>query len=167
MRVDSLIRRRLATPPPRKPNSAMSDTCIFCHPAPDALVIRDGRGTVVVSNPVRPGHVLVGTPRHAPSLHDLTPGEAGDLFALACAVSKALVELSGAEKTYVAAIGDVDRHFHLHLIPKLSGDTGLGPFVFGAAGWGGSVTVSGAGLDLDALARALGATRQPLSTQGT
>lgn len=57
------------------------------------------------------------------------------MMRLAVRTAKRIVSLTGAQKTYVVAIGDKDRHFHIHLIPKMAGDPSLGPSVFSATGW--------------------------------
>ena len=54
---------------------------------------------------------------------------------LAITTSKEIVDQTGAEKTYVVAVGDKDRHFHVHLIPKMADDPSLGPHVFSEKGW--------------------------------
>src|SRR5687768_4300182 len=104
----------------------MTDKCIFCDPAPGAVVYSGPLGTVLLDDPIRVGHVLVGIKEHRPNLHDVSPEEAGGLFQLASLVSKLVVSSTGAEKTYVVAIGDKDKHFHVHLIPKMSDDPPLG-----------------------------------------
>ncbi|MEV1109142.1 HIT family protein [Micromonospora sp. NPDC049751] len=114
------------------------DQCIICSPAEDVLVFRDERGTVLLDGPVRPGHVLVGANIHAPFLHDITGESAAELLSLSQVVAKIIVEQTGAEKVYVVAIGDKDKHFHFHLVPKFAADASLGPYVFGANGWAGT-----------------------------
>lgn len=113
----------------------MTDKCIFCDPAPGAVVYSGPLGTVLLDDPIRVGHVLVGIKEHHANLHDVSPEEAGGLFQLASLVSKLVVSSTGAEKTYVVAIGDKDKHFHVHLIPKMSDDPPLGPHVFSGKGW--------------------------------
>ena len=85
---------------------ADQDTCIFCKPAANAEIYRDSDGIVLLDDPIRIGHVLVGTTTHRTSLHDVDPEDAGRVLRLACRVSKRIVELTNAEKTYVVAIGD-------------------------------------------------------------
>ncbi len=113
----------------------MAERCIFCDVASEALVYRGKDGIVIVDDPVRPGHVLVGARAHGESLSDISAEDAGAMMALANRAARAIVEQTGAEKVYVAAIGDKDRHFHVHLLPKMSGDPNLGPHIFGPNGW--------------------------------
>jgi len=117
----------------------MSDRCIFCDVTDDAVVYRDHNGIVLLDDPIRPGHVLVGARVHGESLHDLTAEDAAGVLRLANRVAKAIVSSTGAAKVYVAAIGDKDKHFHVHLLPKFNGDANLGPHVFGASGWAGTL----------------------------
>ena len=109
--------------------------CIFCNVAGDALVYSGADGFVILDDPVRPGHVLVGTRSHKETLSDLSTSDAEAVMRLANRVAKAIVKELGAEKVYVTAIGDKDKHFHVHLLPKMSGDPDLGPHIFGAEGW--------------------------------
>lgn len=112
-----------------------TEECIFCTPSEDALVLDSEDGIVVVDFPFTEGHVLVGTKRHLPDLHDLGPEDAAGMMRLAAAVSKRIVREYGAVKTYVAAIGDKDKHFHVHLLPKYESSNDLGPHIFGPSGW--------------------------------
>ena len=113
----------------------MGEQCIFCNVKEDALVYRDVDGIVILDDPVRAGHVLVGSRVHGESLHDISAEDAAALMRLANRVAKSIVSLTGATKVYVAAIGDKDKHFHVHLLPKAEGDPNLGPYIFGANGW--------------------------------
>ena len=99
------------------------------------LIYRNDDGLVILDDPVRPGHVLVGARVHRESLHDLSPDDAAAVLRLANICSKTIVKLTAALKVYVVAVGDRDKHFHVHLIPKLDGDPNLGPYVFGENGW--------------------------------
>jgi diadenosine tetraphosphate (Ap4A) HIT family hydrolase len=137
----------------------MTDHCIFCNPKDDALIYRNDDGIVIVDDPVRPGHVLVGSRSHHESLHDISPDDAAALMRLANHVAKSVVILTGAIKVYVAAIGDKDKHFHVHLLPKMKDDPNLGPYIFGANGWASALPLSTeSGLDgnfNDALRKAI------------
>jgi diadenosine tetraphosphate (Ap4A) HIT family hydrolase len=82
-------------------------------------------------------HIVVAVREHRPYLHDLTDGEAADLSVLARRIAAAARVPAGVEKFYSAAIGDVDLHYHLHLLPREPNTQGLGPFIFGPQGWAG------------------------------
>jgi diadenosine tetraphosphate (Ap4A) HIT family hydrolase len=56
--------------------------------------------------------------RHARAWYDLEPGPLAALGPLAARVMNAQREALGAEHVYAFAIGDVLRHFHLHLVPR-------------------------------------------------
>ncbi|GAA3939221.1 hypothetical protein GCM10023085_20860 [Actinomadura viridis] len=114
------------------------EDCIICSPAPGSLLLRESRGVVLLDDPVRVGHVLVGASEHVDGLHDLPPAVAGDVLSLAADMAAEIVGLTGAEKAYVAAVGDKDKHFHVHLVPRYAGDAGLGPHIFGSSGWVGT-----------------------------
>ena len=109
--------------------------CIFCNPAAGTEICRNADGIVVLAGPARPGHVLVGILDHRPSLHEVEPAAAAGMMRLAAQISQSIVRQTSAEKTYVVAIGDRDKHFHVHLIPKMNDDPPLGPHVFGGDGW--------------------------------
>jgi diadenosine tetraphosphate (Ap4A) HIT family hydrolase len=113
----------------------MDAECIFCNPKNGSVLYQDEDGIVVLDDPVRAGHVLVGARAHAESLHDLSPEDAASVMRLAHRVAKSIVVLTGAIKVYVAAVGDKDKHFHVHLLPKLRDDPSLGPYLFGPKGW--------------------------------
>ena len=74
--------------------------------------------------------------------------EAADLMVTARRIAAELVPLTGVSKFYVAAVGDVDLHFHIHLLPRKPETPGLGPFIFGAEGWGSMIQ---AGIDDEAV----------------
>lgn len=113
----------------------MSTPCIFCNVSFENLVFKNDEGMVILDDPVRPGHVLIGARSHGESLSDISEEDAATMMKLANRTAKYIVDALGAEKVYVAAIGDKDKHFHVHLLPKLPGDPNLGPCIFGAEGW--------------------------------
>jgi len=114
---------------------APDGSCIFCNPDPSALIYKSDEGIVVVDYPFAKGHVLVASPVHGTNLHDIEPDVAASMMALACRVSKQIVKKFGAIKTYVAAVGDKDPHFHIHLLPKWQDSDNMGPHIFGENGW--------------------------------
>jgi diadenosine tetraphosphate (Ap4A) HIT family hydrolase len=114
---------------------AMTVGCIFCNVTDDALVCRGADGIVILDDPIRPGHVLVGARTHGESLSDISEDDAAAVLRLANRVAKVIVAETGAAKVYVAAVGDKDKHFHVHLLPKMQADPNLGPYIFGEKGW--------------------------------
>ncbi len=112
--------------------------CTICDWPDDDLLATDERAKAFfVRSPARSGHIAVAVRAHRPTLADLEPDEAAAVLRLARRVAVAAAPLLGIEKFYLAAVGDVDPHFHIHLLPKKSDEARLGPFLFSAAGWQG------------------------------
>ena len=65
-----------------------------------------------------PGWVVLSSARHARALYDLDEEATRELGPFAARVMRAQREVLGAEHAYAFAIGDVLRHFHLHLVPR-------------------------------------------------
>jgi histidine triad (HIT) family protein len=74
---------------------------------------------VAAPSPVR-GWVVISSERHLRGLYELDEATARELGALAARVMRAQREVLGAEHAYAFAIGDVLRHFHLHLVPRFA-----------------------------------------------
>ena len=64
------------------------------------------------------GWVVATIERHVRCLGDLTDDEAGRLARLAARVQRAQRDVLGAQVAYAVSLGEVVRHFHLHLIPR-------------------------------------------------
>ena len=102
------------------------ESCIGCdivsgaRPVAGAIVHRAG-GFVLHAladpSPLR-GWLVLTSERHARALYDLDEVEAAALGPLAARVMRAQRSVLGAEHVYAFAIGDVLRHFHLHLVPR-------------------------------------------------
>ncbi len=67
-----------------------------------------------------PGWLVLTSERHARAWYDLADAEAAALGPLAARVMRAQRAALGAEHVYAFAIGDVLRHFHLHLVPRFA-----------------------------------------------
>jgi diadenosine tetraphosphate (Ap4A) HIT family hydrolase len=67
-----------------------------------------------------PGWLVLTSERHVRAWYDLDPAPAAALGPLAQQVMRAQRSALGAEHVYAFAIGDVLRHFHLHLVPRFS-----------------------------------------------
>jgi histidine triad (HIT) family protein len=111
------------------------EDCIFCKIAkgeiPCFKVYEDDRVLAFEDiNPVSEGHTLIIPKRHAVNLWDIS-GE--DLTAVHLAAKKIIEGIKTALKpTGVAALqlngqgaNQVVMHYHLHLIPRISGSTPL------------------------------------------
>ena len=85
-----------------------------------------------------PGWVVVAPARHVLSLAELSPDEAAALGPLLTAVSRALVDVTGCEKVYMALFAEAEgfRHLHIHVVPRHTDlpDDLRGPRVFGYLG---------------------------------
>jgi histidine triad (HIT) family protein len=66
------------------------------------------------------GWLVLTSDRHVRALHDLDGGELAALGPIAARVMRAQLGGLGAEHVYAFAIGDVLRHFHLHLVPRFA-----------------------------------------------
>ncbi|HYS83165.1 MAG TPA: HIT family protein [Anaeromyxobacteraceae bacterium] len=67
-----------------------------------------------------PGWLVLTSDRHARALYDLTPAELAAVGPVAARVMNAQRSALGAEHVYAFALGDVLRHFHLHLVPRFA-----------------------------------------------
>src|SRR5215217_7357854 len=65
-----------------------------------------------------PGWVVISSEQHARAWYELDDATARELGGFAARVMRAQREVLGAEHAYAFAIGDVLRHFHLHLVPR-------------------------------------------------
>jgi len=103
-----------------------SDPCLACrivrgeHRPPGGVFFRqDGLAVHALADPTPiAGWLVVTSERHARAWYDLDAAEAGALGAVAARVMQAQRNALGAEHVYAFAIGDVLRHFHLHLVPR-------------------------------------------------
>jgi diadenosine tetraphosphate (Ap4A) HIT family hydrolase len=90
--------------------------------APGGVLLRE-RGfalhALLDPSPI-PGWLVLTSERHARAWYDLDAGELGALGPLAARVMAAQRAALGAEHVYAFAIGDVLRHFHLHLVPRFA-----------------------------------------------
>jgi len=105
------------------------ESCIACQivsgsrPAPGGILLREG-GLVLHAladpSPLR-GWVVLTSEAHARAWADLDPGTLAALGPLAARVMTAQRTALAAEHVYAFAIGDVVKHFHLHLVPRFAG----------------------------------------------
>ncbi len=113
-------------------------SCAICDWPDEAIIAEnDLAKAFFVRSPARPGHIAVAVRAHKPTLVDLDGDEAAAVLRLARDIAARTAPLLGVEKFYLAAIGDVDPHFHIHLLPKKPDDARLGSFIFSAEGWQG------------------------------
>ena len=114
--------------------------CIFCN-YEERYVIKETENAIATYFPraIKKGHFVVAVKEHLPTFTDISAKQAQDVITLALELSKAMEKLVGAEKTYIAAIGDKDLHFHIHLYPKLKSDAPMGVHIMAPSGWCGEV----------------------------
>ncbi|MBS0412901.1 MAG: HIT family protein [Proteobacteria bacterium] len=106
--------------------------CIFCKlvqgQIPAAKVFEDELTLAFMDlGQVNPGHVLVASKRHAATLFDLTPAEAGALMQTAQRVALAARAAFAPEGLNLfqangAVAGQTVAHFHIHVLPRHAGD---------------------------------------------
>ena len=107
-------------------SSPPTESCLACdlirgaRALPGGLLAREGGFALHVladPSPLR-GWLVLTSERHARAWYDLTPSESAALGPLAARVMAAQRAALGAEHVYAFAIGDVLKHFHLHLVPR-------------------------------------------------
>ena len=79
--------------------------------------------------PRTPGHTLVVSKDHAPTLIQLPPNEVGPLFAAVKKVTALLVEKLGSDGATIGinqgrVAGQEVDHLHVHVMPRWTGDGG-------------------------------------------
>lgn len=103
-----------------------TESCLACdvvrgaRALPGGVLLREGGFALHVladPSPLR-GWLVLTSERHARAWYDLAPDELAALGPLAARVMVAQRAALGAEHVYAFAIGDVLRHFHLHLVPR-------------------------------------------------
>jgi histidine triad (HIT) family protein len=106
--------------------------CAFCElvrGAGEASVCYEDSVAIAFMDiqPVNAGHVLVAPRRHFESLEDLPAGIAMHLFEVALRLEPAVRTVTGAEGMNMVvnsgrAAGQDVFHYHVHLIPRRTGD---------------------------------------------
>ena len=116
--------------------------CTFCRivagEAP-AYVVLDDEVTLgfLDLRPLFPGHVLLVPRGHVEVLPDLPADQVGPLFERAQRIAAAMVEVLGAEGSFVAMNNTVSQsvpHLHVHVVPRTKGD-GLRGFFWPRTGY--------------------------------
>jgi histidine triad (HIT) family protein len=102
-------------------------SCVFCEivaeRAPAHRIAENKRALAILDIfPYSPGHTLVLSKRHVPFWHDLTAGEAADVFALAYRVARKLKTAFDPEFVCLMARGRRIPHTHVFLVPTAPGD---------------------------------------------
>jgi histidine triad (HIT) family protein len=104
--------------------------CTFCRivagEAPAHVVLDDEVAVGFLDiRPLFPGHVLLVPREHVVALPDLPADRVGPLFERAQRVAAAVVEVLGAQGSFVAMNNIVSQsvpHLHVHVVPRTKGD---------------------------------------------
>jgi diadenosine tetraphosphate (Ap4A) HIT family hydrolase len=107
--------------------------CAYCEiPAiKEREIMRNEYAWAFPTNiPIVPGHVLVAPVRCVATLEEMTPAEMQAIFALREQLKRALIKTFGATGFNYAwneskLAGQSVPHFHLHILPRKEGDTGI------------------------------------------
>lgn len=116
--------------------------CTFCRivagDAPALVVLDDDVAVGFLDiRPLFPGHVLLVPRDHIEVLPDLPPALVGPLFERAQRLAAAMVEVLGAQGSFVAMNNTVSQsvpHLHVHVVPRTKGD-GLRGFFWPRTGY--------------------------------
>jgi len=103
-----------------------ADTCLACrivreeHRPPGGVIWRGGGLALHALADPTPiaGWMVLTSERHRRAWYDLDEAEAAALGPAAARVMRAQRAALDAEHVYAFAIGDLLRHFHLHLVPR-------------------------------------------------
>ena len=106
--------------------------CVFCRivakQIPATIVHEDERTLAFMDiGQVNPGHVLVAVKAHAEHVYALDDADAGAVFRAAARVARAIRDAFQPEGLMIyqangKAAGQTVFHFHMHLVPRYSGD---------------------------------------------
>lgn len=107
--------------------------CPFCtmFENEERVIIKNDFAWAFPTNiPVVPGHVLISPIRHVATFDELTNEERTAIFELEFKIKSALIKLFSAEGFNYGwnegkLSGQRVPHFHLHVLPRKEGDTGI------------------------------------------
>lgn len=107
--------------------------CPFCslNEINKRVIIENDLAKAFPTNiPIVPGHILIVPIRHVATLNELTGKELSGILQLQEKLKIALQQVYGAEGFNYAfnegkIAGQSVPHFHLHLLPRKKGDTGI------------------------------------------
>jgi len=102
--------------------------CFFCNLPPEIIILENELARAIYDKyPVNPGHVLVITKRHFPTLFEATEEEILSAYRLIQEV-KALLDEKHRPDGYNVGVnigecaGQTVWHLHFHVIPRFIGD---------------------------------------------
>lgn len=119
---------------------ASASGCILCQKPGENddesnLILFRGEHNFIILNafPYNPGHLMVAPYRHIGDLHDLTDGEARELFEIVNKSLRLLKEVMNPAGFNIglnvgkAAGAGIAEHVHTHIVPRWEGDTNFMP----------------------------------------
>lgn len=114
----------------------MSVHCVFCETPTikkRSIVANDLAYAFPTNIPIVPGHILIVPVRCVAKFEDLTQEERRAIFDLRDKLSVALTKAFAAEGFNYAwneneSAGQAVPHFHLHMLPRKKGDTGIAEY---------------------------------------
>lgn len=103
-------------------------SCLSCQivrgerPVPGGMLIRGRYWALSHGNPcnVR-GYLVLCALRHVEFIGDLQDHELSEMGVMLGKASAAIQQVTGAERVYSLSAAEVERHTHVHLIPRLPG----------------------------------------------
>lgn len=109
------------------------DDCIFCKLAngeipTNALYEDDIVKVIFDANPAAKGHVLILPKEHFDNIYELDDDTAAHVFKVATKISKAYKKALDFDGLNIVqnngeVAGQTVFHFHMHIIPRIKGDT--------------------------------------------
>ena len=103
-------------------------SCLSCQivrggrPVPGGMLIRGRYWVLSHGNPCNaPGYLVLCAHRHVEFIGDLQDPELSEMGVMLGRASAAIKQVTGAERVYSLHAAEVERHTHVHLIPRLSG----------------------------------------------
>ena len=110
-----------------------NDSCIFCKIAngeiPSKTLYEDEKFRVILDlGPATKGHALILPKDHFANLYELPEEEAKDVIVLAKKMAAKMTEKLGCDGFNLVqnngeVAGQTVFHFHMHIIPRIKGDT--------------------------------------------
>ncbi len=114
-------------------NQMINENCVYCTntEVKSREIIRNEYAWAFPTNiPIVPGHILISPIRCVAKFEDLTPEEVSAIFDLREKLRASLIKSFDAEGFNYAwnegkLAGQSVPHFHLHMLPRKTGDTGI------------------------------------------
>jgi diadenosine tetraphosphate (Ap4A) HIT family hydrolase len=100
--------------------SCVNNSSLDSLPPRERILLGSGWRVAHAIRTALPGWLVVVARRHVTSLADLTAREASELGLVTWRLSRALADVTGCAKTYVAAFSEAPgfTHLHIHVVPR-------------------------------------------------